>query len=51
MQLLCYQKKGAHLNTTERFHIHVEFTANNQLNDKTIFPKAIFDTLLNTHWP
>jgi len=41
-----YQKKGAHLNTLERFHIHTESAANNHLNDNhTIFPNAIFDTL------
>jgi len=40
------------LNTIERFHIHVEFTANNHLNDEhTVFPNAIFDTLLKTYQP
>jgi hypothetical protein len=52
MQMLHYHKKGAHLNTIERFHIHAEFTANNYLNDnQAIFPNAISDTLLNTHQP
>jgi hypothetical protein len=47
MQVLQYHKKGAHINTTDRFHIHAEFTANKHLNDDhTIFPNAIFDTLL-----
>ena len=42
----------AHLITTERFHIHAEFTSNNHLNDnQTIFSNPIFDTLLNTHRP
>jgi hypothetical protein len=36
MQVLQYhEKKGAHMNTIERFHIHAEFTANNHLNDDT----------------
>ena len=52
MQVLQYYKNGAHMNTIERFHIHAEFTANNHLNDDhTIFPDAIFDTLLMTHQP
>ena len=52
MQILQYHKKGAHMNTIERFHIHAEYTANNHLNDEhTIFPNAIFDTLLKTHQP
>jgi len=50
MEILQYQKKGAHLNTVERFYIHAEYTANNHLNDsQNIFPNAIFDTLLATH--
>jgi hypothetical protein len=52
MQILEYHKKGAHLNTLERFHIHTEHKANNHLNDKhTVFPNAIFDTLLKNHQP
>jgi hypothetical protein len=52
MQVLHYHRKGAHLNKFEKFYIHAEFTANNHLNDnQTIFPKAIFDVLLNTHRP
>jgi hypothetical protein len=51
MQLLQCHKKAAHLNTIERFHIHAEFTANNHLNNDTIFPNAIFDTLIKTHHP
>jgi hypothetical protein len=52
MQVLHYHKKGNQLNMFERFHIHAEFTANNYLNDnQTIFPNAVFDTLLNTHQP
>ena len=50
MQVLQYHKKGVHINTIEWFHIHTEFTANDHLNDEhTIFPIAIFDTLLKTH--
>jgi len=46
MQVLHYNRKGAHLNTLERFHIHTEPAASNHLNDNhTIFPNAIFDTL------
>jgi hypothetical protein len=29
MQVLHYHKKGAHMNTIERFHIHAEYTENN----------------------
>jgi hypothetical protein len=47
MQALHHQKKGAHLNTIERFHIHIEQAAGNHLNDDhTIFPNKIFDTLI-----
>jgi hypothetical protein len=47
MQVLHHQKKGAHLNTKERFHIHIEHAARNRLNDdRTIFPNRIFDTLI-----
>jgi hypothetical protein len=50
MQVLHYHKKGARLNTIERFYIHAEY-ATNQLNDShTKFPNAISDTLLKTHW-
>jgi len=55
MQVLHHQKKGAHLNTMERFHIHIEHAASNHLNDEhTIFRNKVFDTLikLNTsHTP
>jgi hypothetical protein len=45
--VLHHQKKGPHLNTTERFYIHVEHAASNHLNDdRTIFPNKIFDTLI-----
>jgi len=49
MQILHrHQKKGPHLNTIERFHIHAKSITNNHLNDdQTIFPNAIFDALLN----
>ena len=49
MQVLHCHKKGAHMNTIERFHIHREFAANNNFNDnQTVFPNAIFDTLTKT---
>jgi len=49
MQVLHHQKKGAHLNTTEIFYIHVEHATSNNLNDNhTIFPNKIFDTLIKT---
>jgi hypothetical protein len=52
MQILHCHRKGPHLNTMERFHIHTEATDNNHLNDDhTIFPNAIFDTLLRTNHP
>ena len=52
MQVLHRHKKGSHLNTTERFHIHAESITSNYLNDnQTIFPNAIFDVLLKTHRP
>ena len=45
MQVLHHQQKGTHLNTIERFHIHIEHTAGNHLNDDhTIFPNRTFDT-------
>jgi hypothetical protein len=48
MQILQFQKKGLHLNTTERFHIHKEAASNNHLNNEhTITPNHIFDTILN----
>jgi hypothetical protein len=47
-----HNKKGAHLNTLERFYIHAESATNNHLNDShTIFPNNIFDTLLKTYQP
>ena len=52
MQILHCHKKGPHLNTIERFHIHTEAIANNQINDDhTIFPNAIFDVLTKTNRP
>jgi len=50
MELLHYHRKGAHLNTLERFHIHTEAAKNNHLNEgHTIHPNAISDTLLKTN--
>jgi hypothetical protein len=52
MQVLHHQKKGEHLNTIERFHIHIEHTAGNHLNDDhTIFLNKIFDTLVKLNTP
>jgi len=52
MQVIHRHKKGPHLNTIERFHIHAESITNNHLNDdQTIFPNVIFDVLLKTHRP
>jgi len=50
MQILHYYKKGPHVNTLERFHIHTEFAANNHLNEnRTVYLNEIFDTLAKTH--
>jgi len=50
MQILHLNRKGTHLNTLERFHIHMEAAKNNHLNEgHTIYPNAIYDTLLKTH--
>jgi hypothetical protein len=47
MQVLHHQRKGARLNTIERFYIHKEHAAGNQLNeDHTIFCNKIFDSLI-----
>jgi hypothetical protein len=52
MQVVHCHRKGPHLNTIEIFHIHAESIDNNHLNDDhTIFPNAIFDTLLRTNRP
>ena len=52
MQIIQYQRKGAHLNTIERYHIYPEFTAGNHLNDpQTISPKAIFQILTKYQQP
>jgi hypothetical protein len=43
-QIVQCHRKGAHLNTIERFHIHTEFAEYNHLNDpQTIFPNDIFN--------
>jgi len=48
MNILQFHKKGPHLNTLERFHIHKEASSHNHLNDEhTITPNRIFDTILN----
>jgi len=48
MQVLQFQKKGPHLNTIERFHIHKDAAANIHLNDEhTVTPNRIFDATQN----
>jgi hypothetical protein len=52
VQVLQRQNKGAHLNTIERFHIYSEYTNDNHLNNnQTIFPKKIFEAILNPYQP
>jgi len=52
MQVLHYQKKGAHLNTVQCFVIHAENASNDHLSDShTVFPNTIFDAFLKTHRP
>jgi len=48
MQVVQFHKKGPHLNTIERFHIHKEAASHNHLNDEhTITPNRLFDSILN----
>jgi hypothetical protein len=50
MQILHYREKSAHLNTVERYYIHVELASSNHLNDsQNIFPNPMFDAILKTH--
>jgi len=52
MEIVNCHKKGAHLNTIEKSHIHTESVKNNHLNDpQTIHPNAIFDTLIKIDRP
>jgi len=45
--VLQFQKKGIHLDTIERFHIHRLAAKNNHLNDDhTLSANRIFDTIL-----
>jgi len=47
MEIIQLQKKGTHLNTIERFHIHKEVVTNNHLNeDYTETSNPIFNTIL-----
>jgi len=49
MEIVQYHKKGEHINTIEKFHIHIESAKNSHLNDpQTIHPNAIFDIPLKT---
>jgi hypothetical protein len=44
MNILEFHKKGPHLNTLERFHIHKEAASHNHLNDEhTVTPNRIFE--------
>jgi hypothetical protein len=46
MQILQHQRKGPHLNTLEKFHIHEEAARNNHLNDDhTVIPNKIFKAI------
>jgi len=48
MNILQFHKKGSHLNTLERFHIHKDAASHSHLNDEhTMTPNRIFDTILN----
>jgi hypothetical protein len=49
MQVLHHQKKRAHLNTIENFHMHAAGTHLN--DDHTIFPNKIFDSLIKLNSP
>ena len=52
MQIIQCHKKGPHLNTIERFHIHTAAMSDTHLNDDhTIFPNPIFDILSRTNRP
>jgi hypothetical protein len=47
MEILQFQKKGYHLNTIERYHIHKEVKNNNHLNeDYTDTSNNIFNTII-----
>jgi len=47
MRVLQFQKKGIHLDTIERFHIHRQAAKSNNLNDDhTLSTNRIFDTIL-----
>jgi hypothetical protein len=49
IQILHYQKKIAHPNNLERYHIHTEFTTNNHLHySQNTFPNETFDAILKT---
>jgi hypothetical protein len=46
MQVLPYQRKGPHLNTLEKYYIHVEAAKNNHLNDNhAVIPNEIFEAI------
>ena len=47
MRVLQFQKKGIHLDTIERFHIHRQAAINNRLNDDhTLSVNRTFDSIL-----
>ena len=48
--IIALAQKRALLNTLDRFHIHTEAAKDNHLKEgHTIYPNAIFDTLLRTN--
>ena len=52
MKIVHCHKKGAKVNTIEKFHIHTELAKKNHLNDpQTILPNSIFDTLIKIERP
>ena len=48
MRVLQFQKKGIHLDSIQRFHIHRQAAKNNHLNDDhTLSANRIFDSILS----
>jgi hypothetical protein len=48
MTPLCYNKKGIHLNTLEKFYIYQEGKRNNHINDKgTYMDNKIFQAIVS----
>jgi hypothetical protein len=52
MQVLHHPKKGAHLNTIERFHIHIEHAARKLAERRpSTIPNRIFETTIKMNAP